>query len=96
MVLEIRSFATQELYEEVVPRLEAEGFEGRGDLNWSDPGSDGEYGALYFDYTGEEEMPVDQFAELVRELRAMLEKGGPPGHFNVVDPRHIRRVITPD
>lgn len=88
MVLEIRAFASQELYEQVIPRLGLEGFVARRDLDWTDPESDGEYGGMYFEYEGEEELPVEDFARLVRELQALLD---PPGHFGIASPRHARR-----
>lgn len=89
MVLEIRAFASQELFEQVVPRLEAEGFVSRRELDWTDPASDGEYGGMYFEYEGEEELPVEGFAKLIRELQALLD---PPGHFGLASPKHVRRT----
>lgn len=84
MLLEVRSWASRELYETVLPRLEQAGFISRPELNWSDPETDGEYGAVYLDYTGREPFPVEDFAELAAEIAEVLERGGPGARLCLV------------
>jgi hypothetical protein len=91
VLLEIKSFATRELYEIVIPRLKDEGFVSRGEYAWNDPDSDGEYGAMYFDYTGGEPLDPVEFGRLVAELKEIMESKGPPAEFNLVSESGLAR-----
>lgn len=93
MLLEIRGWASEALYDQVVPRLEKEGFRPRPEYAWSSPEADGEFGGMYFDYAGPG-LPSRRFAALLEELSGLLSDG-PGADFNLVDEASLRRRSAP-
>lgn len=84
MWLQIRSFASRELFEEVLPRLELEGFIVRSARDGADPDSDGEVGRVCLDYVEAAPLSIEALAGLARELRERLTEGGVPAELSVV------------
>ncbi|MBI2263656.1 MAG: hypothetical protein HYU64_00560 [Armatimonadetes bacterium] len=66
MLLEITGCASQELYEEIIPRLKERKFSEIG--HWADPESDGEYMGWDFEYQGAKPLSVEELYQLVQEL----------------------------
>lgn len=69
MLLEMRGFSSSELYDIIIPKLEAAEF--KEVSHWADPETDGELMGFQYEYTGKKELPFEDLIKLIKEIEAV-------------------------
>lgn len=72
MLLEMRGFSSSELYDTIIPKLEAAEFK---EVNhWADPETDGELMGFQYEYNGTKELLFEDLIKLIKEIEAVTIK----------------------
>lgn len=69
MLLEIRGFSSSELYDTIIPKLEAADF--KEVSHWADPETDGELMGFQYEYIGEKELSFEDLIKLIKEIKSV-------------------------